>query len=70
MKSLLLLTVRGGWIAALPRPASVDLDLQRPAQKCPHGHDDGEDADAGKSRIDGHRADDVARDEDLEADED
>src|SRR5215831_10220510 len=54
-------------VATRPRPASLDFDLQGKAQECADRDDPRQDAYAAKCGIDGHRVDNVAGDEELEA---
>src|SRR5690606_29115240 len=54
----------------LPRPAPLQLDLEGEAQEGPDQDDQPEEGDAFERQGDGHGADDVGGDEELEAEED
>src|SRR5688500_15132054 len=56
--------------ALLPRPAAVDLRLEREAQEGADDDDEAEHAEVLERRLHRHRADDVRGDEELEAEQD
>jgi hypothetical protein len=55
---------------ALPRPAALNLDLERKAQKRPEKDDEAEHSQVVESRVDGDRADAIGSDQELEPEED
>ena len=55
-----------GELRSCPRPAPLDLDFEREAQKGPYDDDHRQDSHTTKRRVDCHRVDDVAGNEELE----
>ncbi len=53
--------------AGLPRPTAIDLEFQGNTEERPDRNDAAEDGNTLQTRVDGHRADDVRRHEELQS---